>query len=43
MRTLKEIIEILSIHKKEIEKKYKIREIKIFDLMLKTNRKKVVI
>ena len=40
MRTLKEIIEILSIHKKEIEKKYKIREIKVFGSYAKNKQKK---
>ena len=40
MKTLWEIIEILSIHKKEMEKKYKIREIKVFGSYVKNKQKK---
>jgi len=40
MKTLKEIKEILSTHKRELEDKYKIKEIKIFGSYVRNEQKK---
>lgn len=40
MKTLKEIKEILSNHKRELEEKYKIKEIKIFGSCVRNEQKK---
>jgi predicted nucleotidyltransferase len=40
MKTLKEIKEILSSHKKELEEKYKVTEIKIFGSYVRNEQRK---
>ncbi|MEM2899480.1 MAG: nucleotidyltransferase family protein [Thermoplasmata archaeon] len=40
MKTLKEIKEILSSHKKELEEKYKVKEIKIFGSYVRNEQRK---